>query len=110
MKQKPELTEEENLTLEAFKDLSPFTITVIKPEDALFLSTALLRFVCNGNEKISNKMLMGMANLAQSVGVESAVSECFDIGKDEGHEFPEFIKPIFIHMLGHIIEKYKDSK
>lgn len=95
---------------EMFNDLPPFTITITDGYDASWLSSAMISWMAGGNDELAQRGLEVMCRAANALGVEKGVSMFFDGGIAEGHRFPKCMKPLFIHMVGHALKKYKDKE
>lgn len=105
--EKSEANEHNDRVAEMFKDLPPFTIVVNDGYDAAFISSAMLGWFA-GDEELGHRSLETMCVAALSLGVEQGVSLFFDEAAKQGHRFPKCMKPIFIHMVGHVMRKYID--
>jgi hypothetical protein len=93
-----------------FSELPPFNITVNNGNDAAWLSSAMMLYLCAGNGDKADKGLKLMILMAKKHGVEAGVTKFFEEGNADNVRFPAFIKPVFIHMVGYVLEKYKKQE
>jgi hypothetical protein len=94
---------EEQLAMDVFKDLKPFTITINSGEDAMFLSMALMRQIA-GSKELADESLHLMAKQSSMLGAEEAISVFCQQANEAGLKFPAFIKPLLTLMFSHIME------
>lgn len=87
-----------------FKDLPPFSILVKDGEDAAWLSTALFFYLTGNDPDKANHGFELMCKAALEHGVEEGVNIFFESANSNNIRYPEFIKPIFIHMIDHAIK------
>lgn len=102
--------EEEEDIIKDFSDIGNFTITITNSEDLLFLHSASLMHICNGNSNLAKGLLLLMANGAHDIGAEKAVDMSINEGRERGYYFPDFFKPLSIAMLNHSMAKAKEKQ
>lgn len=99
----PPKDDNEQLAMDAFDGLQPFTITITKAEDAMFLSLALLTEM-TGDKDLTQHTMKLMVNHAKLAGVDNAVDHFFEQAKSENISYPDFLNPVMKIMLSHIFK------
>lgn len=97
------LDPKEQLAVDVFKDIKPFTITVNDGTDAMFLSMALMRQI-TGSNKLADEALKLIATHAGIEGAEKAADSFFAQARKANLDFPAFVQPVLVLMFSHIIE------
>lgn len=100
---KPPKDDSEQLAMDAFKGLQPFTITINKPGDAMWLSMAMMNQM-TGNKNLTDEALKLIIRHAKLVGAEAAVQEFFDQADEADISYPDFLKPVLLIMFTHMFE------
>lgn len=95
-------TEGDKFSMACFEGLRPFTLIIKDGSDAMYLSLALLKEMV-GNDALANEALKGLAGNSMLLGAEKAVTEFCDIANRAGLDFPDFVKPVLIHMFDHLV-------
>jgi hypothetical protein len=93
----------EQLAMDAFQGLQPFTITINRADDAMFLSLTLLGEM-TGDKDLTNEAMKLIINHARFVGVDKAVDHFFEQAESENISYPDFLKPVLKIMVFHIFE------
>lgn len=88
-----------------FKDLGPVSITVIKPEDVVFLTQATLRECAGGSQDAADKLLIALIQNAKEIGAEEAVRLCFNEGEAAGFYIPDYVRPLMTMMVSYTVDK-----
>ncbi|HEU0069617.1 MAG TPA: hypothetical protein VFQ26_10245 [Nitrospiraceae bacterium] len=104
---KSKLSDNDKESAAVFEGIQPFTITVSDPVDVLFLAEALLKKMGCPDKRL-HETLMLMARMAKTYGVEKGMNKFFYRAVEHGLIYPAFMKPIFIHMFTHIVNKAKN--
>lgn len=99
----PPKDENERLAMDAFQGLQPFTITITKADDAMFLSLAVLTQM-TGDPELTNEAMKLIVNHAKLVGVDKAVDHFFEQANAGEISYPDFLKPVLKIMFTHIFE------
>lgn len=93
-----------------FKDLPPFTLTINNGFDAAWISSAMLAWMAGCEHDLAKEAMAVIIAGAEKHGVEKGVSMFFDEGAGRGNRFPKCMKPLFIHMVEHVMKKYNEQK
>jgi hypothetical protein len=93
-----------------FSELPPFNIIVNNGHDAGWISSAMMLYLCAGDNDKADKGLKLMILMAKKHGVEAGVTKFFEQSNADNIRFPAFIKPVFVHMVGYALEKYKKQE
>lgn len=104
-----DITNHNNEVASMFDDMEPFTITINKGHDAAWFSSAMFSYLTGGNDKLSERGFILLVKAAKEHGVEQGVNMFFDSAVEEDLKFPAFMKPVFIHMLKHALNKYNEK-
>lgn len=96
-------SETDQFALKVFEGLKPFTITVNNGADAMYLSMALINSM-TGSPEMSNSAMRMLIEHSKLKGINEAVAHFFEQADECEIDYPEFIKPIMILMITHILE------
>jgi hypothetical protein len=101
---RPPRTPKEKLAKKVFDGIEPFTITVNRGVDAMWISVAFVQGVIGCNSDKCLEVLQVMTNGAMIIGPEMAVEEFFKQAEEEGYEYPDFVKPVMLLALTHVMK------